>query len=154
MQGVGFRPFVYALAARVGLFGYVANDRRGVVIEIEGSGCATADFISRLTGEAPPLAVIERVSTQQIAVRGECEFRIIASRDSGARQTMIAPDIATCADCLREIFDPSDRRYRYPFTNCTNCGPRFTIVRDTPYDRPLTTMVGLRDVRALRARIP
>lgn len=142
MQGVGFRPFVYALAARVGVFGYVANDRRGVVIEIEGSGCATADFISRLTGEAPPLAVIERVSTQPIAVRGECEFRIIASRDSGARQTMIAPDTATCADCLREIFDPSDRRYRYPFTNCTNCGPRFTIVRDTPYDRPLTTMSG------------
>ena len=95
--------------------------------------------------------MIERVSTEQIAVRGEREFRIIASRDNGARQTLIAPDTATCADCLREIFDPSDRRYRYPFTNCTNCGPRFTIVRDTPYDRPLTTMVGLRDVRAVRA---
>ena len=126
MQGVGFRPFVHALAARVGVAGYVANDRRGVVVEIKGSGSATTDFISRLTCEAPPLAVIERVSTEQVAVRGEREFRIIASRDNGARQTMIAPDTATCADCLREIFDPLDRRYRYPFTNCTNCGPRFT----------------------------
>ncbi len=142
MQGVGFRPFVHALAARVGVAGYVANDRRGVIVEIEGSDSETADFISRLTREAPPLAVIERVSVERVAVRGEREFRIIASRDTGARQTLIAPDTATCANCLRELFDPSDRRYRYPFTNCTNCGPRFTIVRDTPYDRFATTMAG------------
>ena len=140
VQGVGFRPFVHALAARVGVAGYVANDRRGVIVEIEGSDSETADFISRLTREAPPLAVIERVSVERVAVRGEREFRIIASRDTGARQTLIAPDTATCANCLRELFDPSDRRYRYPFTNCTNCGPRFTIVRDTPYDRFATTM--------------
>ncbi len=142
VQGVGFRPFVYALAARFRLAGYVANDQRGVIIEVQGARCAIAGFIAQIERAAPALAVIERVSSREIALRGEREFRIIASRSDGTRTTLIAPDAATCADCLREIFDPSDRRYRYPFTNCTNCGPRFTIVRGTPYDRPLTTMAG------------
>ena len=142
VQGVGFRPFVYALASRLRLAGYVANDQRGVIIEIEGAPQAAAEFISRLQSDAPVLASIDRVSTSHIAAMGEHEFKIVDSRLDGARETLIAPDTAVCADCLREIFDPSDRRYRYPFTNCTNCGPRFTIIRSTPYDRPFTTMAG------------
>lgn len=142
MQGVGFRPFIYALAARLGLGGYVANDQRGVIIEVEGTAQAVAELTSRLQSDAPILASVERLSTTQIAARGESEFRVANSRPEGLSHTLIAPDTATCADCLREIFDPSDRRYRYPFTNCTNCGPRFTIIRDTPYDRPFTTMAG------------
>ena len=142
VQGVGFRPFVYALASRLRLAGYVANDQRGVIIEIEGAPQAAAEFISRLQSDAPVLASIDRVSTSHIAAMGEREFKIVDSRLDGARETLIAPDTAVCADCLREIFDPSDRRYRYPFTNCTNCGPRFTIIRSTPYDRPFTTMAG------------
>jgi hydrogenase maturation protein HypF len=142
VQGVGFRPFTYALAARLGLGGYVANDQRGVIIEVEGAPPTVAEFVARLQSDAPVLASVERLSTTEIAARGEVEFRIVASRAEGARQTLIAPDTAICAECVREIFDPTDRRYRYPFTNCTNCGPRFTIIRDTPYDRPLTTMAG------------
>lgn len=142
VQGVGFRPFIYSLATRCSLAGYVANDQRGVIIEVQGARSAIAGFIARLESDAPAVAVIERISTREIAPRGERDFRIIASRSDGARATLIAPDTATCAACLREIFDPRDRRYRYPFTNCTNCGPRFTIVRGTPYDRPLTTMAG------------
>lgn len=142
VQGVGFRPFVFALATRLRLAGWVANDRRGVAIEVEGAESAVAEFITRISGEGPPLARVERITTARIAVMGEREFRIIDSRDEGTRQTLIAPDTATCPDCLREIFDPTERRYRYPFTNCTNCGPRFTIVCDTPYDRPSTTMAG------------
>jgi hydrogenase maturation protein HypF len=140
VQGVGFRPFVYSLAARLGLGGNVVNDQRGVVIEVEGTAGAVGEFVVRLQGEAPILASIDRVSIREIAARGEREFTIAPSRSEGSRQTLIAPDTATCADCLREIFDPANRRYRYPFTNCTNCGPRFTIIRDIPYDRPSTTM--------------
>ena len=142
VQGVGFRPFVYALAARLGLCGYVANDQRGVIIEVEGAEPKVAEFIARLQSDAPVLASVDRLSATQVAALGEGEFRITGSRAEGAQQTLIAPDTATCDGCLREIFDPSDRRYRYPFTNCTNCGPRFTIIRDTPYDRPFTTMAG------------
>jgi hydrogenase maturation protein HypF len=142
VQGVGFRPFVYALAKRLCLGGYVANDQRGVVIEVEGAQCAISELIGRLRSDAPVLASIERLSIAQTAPLGESEFTIVSSRLAGIRETLIAPDTATCTDCLREIFDPSDRRYRYPFTNCTNCGPRFTIIRDTPYDRAVTTMAG------------
>jgi hydrogenase maturation protein HypF len=140
VQGVGFRPFVYNLAVRLGLGGYVANDERGVLIEVEGAAHGVAEFIARLQSDAPLLASVDSISMTEIAPLGERQFRIAASRRDGSRQTLIAPDTATCADCLREIFDPSDRRYRYPFTNCTNCGPRFTIIRGIPYDRPFTTM--------------
>jgi hydrogenase maturation protein HypF len=142
VQGVGFRPFVYALAKRLGLGGYVANDQRGVIIEVEGDPPTVAEFIAGLQSDAPVLASVDRLSTTRIAALGEGEFTIVDSRSEGSSQTLIAPDTATCADCLHEIFDPSDRRYRYPFTNCTNCGPRFTIIRETPYDRPFTTMAG------------
>ncbi|HEY2108207.1 MAG TPA: carbamoyltransferase HypF [Candidatus Binataceae bacterium] len=142
VQGVGFRPFIYALARRLGLGGYVANDQRGVIIEVEGDPALVHEFIARAQNDAPVLASVDGLSTTRIAALGEGEFSIVGSRAEGPRQTLIAPDTATCADCLREIFDRCDRRYRYPFTNCTNCGPRFTIIRDTPYDRPFTTMAG------------
>ena len=142
MQGVGFRPFAYALAVRLGLGGLVGNDGAGVFVEVEGEPAAVGAFCRGLEREAPPLAVIERVTVEEIPPRGERGFAIVPSRGGGERQTLISPDTATCADCLRELFDPADRRYRYPFVNCTNCGPRFTIVKDVPYDRPFTTMAG------------
>jgi hydrogenase maturation protein HypF len=141
VQGVGFRPFVYGLARRHGLTGFVLNDANGVVIEAEGSGVDS--FASELVRSAPPLAAIDSLTAQAIEPIGELEFRILASEDlPGSARALIPPDVATCDDCLCELFDPTDRRYRYPFLNCTQCGPRFTIVRGTPYDRPLTTMAG------------
>ena len=142
VQGVGFRPFVYSLAASLGLGGLVGNDIDGVFAEVEGSKEAVAKFLALVEDQAPPLARIERVSTIDLPVTGRADFIIAPSRAGGQRRTLIAVDSATCADCLRELADPADRRYRYPFVNCTNCGPRFTIVRDVPYDRPLTTMSG------------
>jgi hydrogenase maturation protein HypF len=144
VQGVGFRPFVHALANRYRLGGLVGNDTGGVFIEIEGAVADVRAFRSALHREAPPLAVIERVTADSVPARGETRFVIAPSAPGGERQTLIAPDSATCADCLRELFDPADRRYRYPFLNCTNCGPRFTIIRDVPYDRPMTTMADFR----------
>ena len=140
VQGVGFRPFVHSLANRLGLAGFVANDPAGVTIEVEGGGAEIAEFISTIHNGAPPLAVVEHVAYEDAPSRGERTFEIVHSRDAGDRRALISPDIATCADCLCEIFDPADRRFRYAFTNCTNCGPRFTIVRGVPYDRPLTTI--------------
>jgi len=142
VQGVGFRPFVHALATREGLTGFVANDPGGVSIEVEGRQASVAAFLARLEPEAPPLVVIERVQHEWIPVRGEVDFAIVASQTVGERATPVSPDVATCPDCLREMFDPGDRRWHYAFTNCTNCGPRFTIVRDVPYDRVATTMAG------------
>jgi hydrogenase maturation protein HypF len=143
VQGVGFRPFVHSLAVRLGLCGFVANDKTGVLMEVEGSSADIAHFVARLRGEAPRLAVIESVRSEPIAATGEQGFTILASRNrDGQHLALVSPDIATCGDCLREIFDPADRRYLYPFTNCTNCGPRFTIIRDIPYDRRSTTMAG------------
>ena len=140
VQGVGFRPFVYALAGRLGLAGGVANDSAGVIVEIEGDRDRAAQFMASLERDAPPLALIERITSREVPLRGATAFAI-ASSDAGAeRATLISPDVATCADCLRELFDPADRRFRYPFINCTNCGPRFTIIRDVPYDRATTTM--------------
>lgn len=138
VQGVGFRPFVYALATRSGLAGLVGNDTYGVFIEVEGEPGAVAGFRSALTSEAPPLAVVERVSASAVQPTGARDFVITQSQGGGQRQTLVSADTATCADCLRELSDPADRRYRYPFINCTHCGPRFTIVRDIPYDRPAT----------------
>jgi hydrogenase maturation protein HypF len=142
VQGVGFRPFVYALAGECALAGHVGNDVHGVFLEVEGAPESVTGFLTALRTKAPPLAEIELVTTRDVAPTGEAGFVIVASDPAGARNTMVAADSATCADCLAELFDPADRRFRYPFINCTNCGPRFTIVRDVPYDRPYTTMSG------------
>jgi hydrogenase maturation protein HypF len=142
VQGVGFRPFVHALAGRLGLAGLVGNDAGGVFVEVEGAAETVERFLEALATEAPPLAVIERLTATPLAPTGGRGFAIAPSQAGGERQTLVSPDTATCPDCLRELADPADRRYRYPFINCTNCGPRFTIVRDVPYDRPATTMAG------------
>ena len=142
VQGVGFRPFVYRLASELELAGFVLNDERGVLVEVEGGESAVDGFLRRLADEAPPLAAIEAVLPRDVAPAGERGFRILASPHGGEPAALVSPDTATCEDCLRELFDPADRRYRYPFVNCTNCGPRFTIVRGVPYDRPFTTMAG------------
>jgi hydrogenase maturation protein HypF len=139
VQGVGFRPFVYGLAVRIGLGGFVRNDAAGVTIEVEGLPDAIDAFMFALRAEAPPLARIEALEVEVLPPCNETAFAIVASA-GGARTTLIAPDTAPCADCLREMADPADRRYGYPFLNCTNCGPRFTIVDDIPYDRANTTM--------------
>ena len=140
VQGVGFRPFIYALARRHGLAGLVRNDAEGVHIEAEGPPEELEYFLREIKEEAPPLAVVEAVAWRPLAVREERDFRIEESREGVRRRALISPDVATCEDCLAELFDPADRRYRYPFTNCTNCGPRFTITRSVPYDRAMTTM--------------
>jgi hydrogenase maturation protein HypF len=140
VQGVGFRPFVYGLATRLGLTGFVGNDSAGVFIEIEGPSPALAAFEQELVAQPPPLAHIEHINVTPLPVAGDNAFLIVQSQDSAAASTLISPDLAICDDCLRELFDPADHRYRYPFINCTNCGPRFTIMRDLPYDRPSTTM--------------
>ncbi|MDA3625202.1 carbamoyltransferase HypF [Saccharopolyspora sp. WRP15-2] len=142
VQGVGFRPFVYSLATDLGLSGHVGNDVHGVFIEVAGAAPEVRQFLRRLREEAPPLADVARISVTDAAGPPEAGFRIVESDAAGQRATMIASDAATCADCADEIADPGDRRFGYPFTNCTNCGPRFTIVRDVPYDRPNTTMSG------------
>jgi hydrogenase maturation protein HypF len=140
VQGVGFRPYIHGLAHRLGLSGRVGNDTAGVFMEVEGAEQAVSDFLAALPSEAPPLAVIEQVRTNPLTPTGESGFHIVSSNATGPRDTLISADTATCADCLRELADPTDRRFDYPFINCTNCGPRFTIVRDVPYDRPFTTM--------------
>ena len=140
VQGVGFRPFVYSLATGLGLGGLVGNDTDGVFAEIEGEPTAVGEFLRLLEEKAPPLARIEQVTASSLPAEGTGSFRIVVSEQAGPRRTLIAADTATCEDCLRELRDPADRRFRYPFINCVNCGPRFTIVRDVPYDRPLTTM--------------
>ncbi len=141
VQGVGFRPFVYALAQHCRLSGVVQNDAQGVHVEVEGSRESLELFLQRIETEAPPLAVVEAVTWQPQAVRGGSEFRIEESRPGAGKHALVSPDVATCAACLQELFQSGDRRYRYPFINCTNCGPRFTITRSIPYDRATTTMV-------------
>jgi len=140
VQGVGFRPYVYRLAIERNLTGTVTNTSSGVTIEIEGSLEAVEEFVTRLPVAAPPLSHITQVQVRDLPCSGDREFRILASRRGERVHTLISPDVAICPDCLRELFDPTDRRFRYPFINCTNCGPRFTIVRDIPYDRPHTSM--------------
>lgn len=142
VQGVGFRPFVYGLAQRYRLNGWVRNSSSGVDIEIDGPDSDLARFSAALTAELPALARIDHLQSSGQPANGFTQFDILESRrEEGAFQP-ISPDVAVCPDCLRELFDPADRRYRYPFINCTNCGPRYTIIRDIPYDRPLTTMAG------------
>ena len=142
VQGVGFRPYVHRLATELGLTGHVGNDTRGVFVEVEGERHTTEEFVRRLVTEAPGPARIDEVLTRAMAPSGSTGFTIVESRRHGTVQTFVSPDIATCEDCLAELFDPTDRRARYPFTNCTNCGPRFTITLSLPYDRPNTTMCG------------
>lgn len=140
VQGVGFRPFVYRLAHELGLTGEVRNDPAGVTIEVEGDPERLACFRERLKQQPPPAARIRRITCTELPPCGYRTFTIAASRPEGERQVFLLPDLATCPDCLRELFDPNERRYRYPFINCTNCGPRFTIIERLPYDRPNTTM--------------
>jgi len=142
VQGVGFRPFVYALAARFGLSGWVLNSSSGVDVEVQGAVAALDAFQEAITAEAPPLARIDRVMASPLPIDGAESGFVIRESAADAGTSLVSPDVATCPDCLREVFDPADRRYRYPFTNCTNCGPRYTIIRAMPYDRPQTTMAG------------
>lgn len=145
VQGVGMRPFVYREAMAYGICGWVLNAGDGVHVEAHASGAAVDGFVAALSEHAPDAARVERVEVAELAAgtwdaADEQGFRIVASQDQTAHTTLISPDIATCDDCLRELFDPTDRRYHYPFINCTNCGPRFTIIRSLPYDRAATSM--------------
>ncbi|MBA2765657.1 MAG: carbamoyltransferase HypF, partial [Solirubrobacterales bacterium] len=154
VQGVGFRPFVFRLAHELGVAGWVRNDEHGVLAEVEGPADAVEAFVARVRADAPPLAEVDRVSCVERALRDEPGFAIVATGVADTGELPSAPitaDTATCADCLAELFDPADRRYRYPFVNCTNCGPRFTIVRGVPYDRALTTMAAFTMCEACQA---
>ena len=142
VQGVGFRPFVYNLATRLDLKGWVKNTSAGVDIEVDGEQNILDDFIRALRDEAPPLSRIDDFTASFGPGNGFTQFDIIHSESVDGAFQPISPDVSICDDCLRELFDPNDRRYRYPFINCTNCGPRFTIIKDIPYDRPFTTMAG------------
>lgn len=140
VQGVGFRPFIYRLARELHIAGHVSNTTKGVYIEAEGKRALVETFLERIEQERPPLSIIERLESSWVAPEGESDFRIRHSDVSGEKSAVVLPDVATCPDCLKEVFDSSNRRYRYPFTNCTNCGPRFTIIEALPYDRPNTSM--------------
>jgi len=142
VQGVGFRPFVHRLATELGLGGEVVNDPGGVTLEIEGPPAALAAFEERLLRDKPPASTPEIVARSRVPPRGEVAFAIRASQGAGPPTAILLPDLATCADCARELADPTDRRFGYPFTNCTRCGPRFSIIERLPYDRPHTTMRG------------
>jgi hydrogenase maturation protein HypF len=144
VQGVGMRPFIHGLAHKLGLTGRVYNDGRGVVIEAQGTRTQLHQFALRLRRELPPAARLDEMLVRNIRVTDERDFTISVSPPGGVKFTRISPDLATCPDCLREMNDPADRRYHYPFINCTHCGPRLTIIRDIPYDRPRTTMSGFR----------
>ncbi|MFM2043001.1 MAG: carbamoyltransferase HypF, partial [Pseudomonadota bacterium] len=140
VQGVGFRPHVYTLARRHALGGWVLNDADGVLLEVEGA--AVQPFLRDLVDKAPPLSRIDGVESAIVPAEGAMTFTIRDSGHGGAASTAIGPDTGLCADCLGEMCDPADRRYGYAFITCTNCGPRYTIARGLPYDRPLTSMAG------------
>jgi hydrogenase maturation protein HypF len=140
VQGVGFRPFIYGLATRLELTGWVRNTSAGVDIVIDGSPTALSQFVKALREDSPPLARIDTVSVQERPCDGFASFKIVRSEAVPGAYMPISPDVAICSECLHELFDPNNRRYHYPFINCTNCGPRFTIIQDIPYDRPKTTM--------------
>jgi len=140
VQGVGFRPFIYRLSTELGLRGWVLNSSQGVFIEVEGERPLLEDFLLRLEREKPPRAIIHSLEFSFLDPVGYPDFVIRHSQEAGEKTVLILPDIATCRECHHEVWDPSDRRYRYPFTNCTHCGPRLTIIRALPYDRPNTSM--------------
>jgi hydrogenase maturation protein HypF len=140
VQGVGFRPFIYSLATDLGLHGWVLNSAQGVAIEVEGQRTEVEQFLLRVENEKPPRAVIQSFEATWLEAAGYEDFEIRQSDDAGAKTVFVMPDIATCPECLREMFDPRDRRHLYPFINCTNCGPRFSIIKALPYDRSNTSM--------------
>jgi len=140
VQGVGFRPFVYRIAREHGLAGWVANSPAGVTVEVEGDAASVGRFLDSFRREAPALAQIDEMAVEDLAAAGDTEFVIRESGGADAEFVLVPPDIATCAECRGDFTDPANRRYLYPFTNCTNCGPRYTIIEDIPYDRPFTTM--------------
>ncbi len=141
VQGVGFRPFIYSLARNRSLKGQVFNNSNGVLIDVEGNDVSIQTFIDEIKTNAPPLSFIESVEFQNLFDTADFQdFRIIESSSNGERFTPVSPDVSVCEDCLREMFDENNRRFLYPFINCTNCGPRFTIIKDIPYDREVTTM--------------
>ena len=140
VQGVGFRPFVYGLATDMNLVGFVGNDTDGVFIEVESDAATLDRFVTELEASAPPAARIQRIESGDVQTTSNTSFKIVASHHAATGTALVSPDLRTCDDCLRELHDPHDRRYGYPFINCTNCGPRFTITERTPYDRPHTTM--------------
>ena len=144
VQGVGFRPFVHNLAARWQLAGYVLNSSSGLVAEVEGDPDAVDRFVDAVRAEAPPLAWIQEMEAAELAPEGGTSFEIRHSAVETGEFALISPDVATCPDCLRDCREPGNRRFGYPFTNCTNCGPRYTIIRDIPYDRASTTMAPFR----------
>ena len=137
---MGFRPFVYRLARELGLSGWVLNDSRGVFVEVEGSRSTLAGLADRIRADAPARAIVHRLVEAWLPAAGATGFRILESAGVGRKTAVVLPDIATCNACLTEILDPTDRRHGYPFTNCTDCGPRFSIIQRLPYDRPNTTM--------------
>ena len=151
VQGVGFRPFVYANASELGLTGEVRNDSSGVVIEVEGDDHAVEELASRVRHHAPPLAVVEAVTVSDLAPVGGTGFRISDTSVTGKTRTLASPDVAMCADCAAELHDPTNRRHRHAFISCTNCGPRYTIITGLPYDRPATTMAPFAMCAACRA---
>ena len=151
VQGVGFRPFVYRRASELGVAGWVANSAEGVTLEAEGATRDLDRLVEALRHEAPAHASVTEVRIERAAPRGERGFVIRTSETGGLPTAAVLPDLATCQDCLREVFDPSNRRYRYPFANCTACGPRFSIIEDLPYDRARTTMRRFAMCRACRA---
>jgi hydrogenase maturation protein HypF len=151
VQGVGFRPYVFRLATERRLAGSIRNTPSGVAIEVQGPLQAVEEFVASLPQQAPPLARITGVQVTDLPCNGDCEFLILSSRQGETVHTLISPDIALCDDCLSELLNPGDRRYHYPFINCTNCGPRFTIVRGIPYDRPQTSMAVFRMCAACQA---
>jgi hydrogenase maturation protein HypF len=151
VQGVGFRPYVYRLANECGLTGLIANTPAGVSIEVQGEAEAVERFLERLPKEIPPLAKITGLTPRDAEVQQETSFQIRASSTRAAAKALISPDVSVCEDCLRELMNPRDRRFRYPFINCTNCGPRFTIIHDIPYDRARTSMAKFKMCAACQA---
>ncbi len=153
VQGVGFRPYVYTLAHELGLEGWVLNSSEGVFALVQGDAETVDAFPQLLRERAPAMAVIETVVAEQVEPEPLTGFEIHESAAIEGAMTLVSPDISTCAACTRELLDPDDRRYRYPFINCTNCGPRFTIIDDIPYDRPMTDHARLPDVPRMRRRV-
>jgi hydrogenase maturation protein HypF len=151
VQGVGFRPFVYKLANSLRLTGYVFNSSSGVTIELEGEEGAIAEFLERLRVDPPQLAEVTEISVSAIETQGGTEFSILGSREEAGEFVLVSPDAGTCDACWRDFGDPLNRRYGYPFTNCTHCGPRYTIIHDIPYDRATTTMSGFTMCRACQS---
>ena len=139
VQGVGFRPFVHRLALQNNLKGYAYNDAQGIIIHIQGNSKDTDTFLEQLKSQAPVLSKIENIEIEEYPMESFNDFQIKESQN-GIHQTLISPDIAPCEDCIHEMLDPNNRRYHYPFINCTNCGPRYSIIQDIPYDRKNTTM--------------